>query len=173
MFSKVYGLLNKIIYKIKYGATVSFDGIPSFVSHMQIYTFNGEFRAGKNFSIKQGVYIAAVKNGKIAIGDNVSINRNCLLVCHNAISISDNCAIGPNTVFYDHDHNFGENGIESGYKTSPIIIERNCWIGAGCTILRGAHIGECSVIGAGTVIKGKIPPNSLVITKRKLEIIPL
>ena len=124
-------------------------------------------------TMKQGVYIAVIDGGKITIGENVSLNRNCILVCHDAISIADNCAVGPNVVFYDHDHNFGENGIEPGFKTAPIVIEKNCWIGAGATILRGTHIGEGSVIGAGAVVRGEIPPHSKVTANRELTITPI
>lgn len=173
MVSKILGLINKIIYKIKFGKKISFDGIPSFIFHMQLYMRDGKVKTGKNFSIKQGVYIAAVNGGEITIGNNVSINRNCMLVCHDAISIGDNCAIGPNTVFYDHDHNFDKNGISEGFKKKPIIIENNCWIGANVTVLRGTHIGEGSVIGAGTVVSGNIPPHSRVTSNRETIIVPI
>jgi acetyltransferase-like isoleucine patch superfamily enzyme len=58
------------------------------------------------------------------------------------------------------------------FKCSDIIIEDGCWIGAGAIILRGTHIGRNSVIEAGSVIRGKIPPNSLVSTVRETRIIP-
>ena len=76
-------------------------------------------------------------------------------------------------VIYDHDHKFGEDGIRSGYNTAPVMIEKNCWIGAGVIILRGTHIGEGSVIGAGCVVKGEIPPHSLVTADRSLSINPI
>lgn len=173
MLNKFLGLINKIVYKIRFGRKVCFSGIPAFVTHMQIYVQSGEVKTGRRFVVKQGVYMAALHGGKISIGDNVSINRNCMLVCHNSISIADNCAIGPNVVFYDHDHKFGENGIEPGFKTAPIVIEKNCWIGAGVTILRGTHIGEGTIIGAGSVVSGEIPPHSLVTSNRGLNIIPI
>ncbi len=37
----------------------------------------------------------------------------------------------------------------------------NCWIGAGVTICPGVHIGENSVIGAGSVVIHDIPANSV------------
>lgn len=170
MISRILGCFNKILYKIRFGKAVSFMGIPKFVSHMQIYVKSGTVKIGKHFTMKQGVYIAALGGGVIKIGDNVSLNRNCILVCHDNITIGDNCAVGPNVLFYDHDHKFGENGIEEGFKTAPVVIEKNCWIGAGVTILRGTHVGEGSVIGAGSVVSGEIPPHSIVTSNRELNI---
>ena len=56
---------------------------------------------------------------------------------------------------------------------APIIIEKNCWIGAGVTILRGARIGEGSVVGAGAIVRGVIPAHSLVTANRDLQIVPI
>ena len=171
MFSKVLGFINKVIYKFKFGNSISFDGIPGFISHLQLYVKDGNIKIGKSFTIKNGVYLAAVNGGSINIGNNVSLNRNCILVSHKNISIGDNVAVGPNVVFYDHDHNFNENGIQKGYKTGSIVIENNCWIGAGVIILRDTYVGAGTVIGAGCVVKGTISPNSLVVNDRELSVI--
>lgn len=176
MISRIFGCLNKIIYRVKFGKSVSFSGVPRFVSHMQIYIQSGEVKTGKNFTMKQGVYMAAINGGKILLGNNVSINRNCLLVCHDTISIADNCAIGPNVVFYDHDHmiiNSVPTGLKRDLKHLPLLSKRTAGIGAGATILRGTHIGEGSVIGAGAVVRGDIPPHSLVTSNRELNITPI
>ena len=87
MLFKLFGLINKIVYKIRFGSNVCFDGIPAFVSHMQIYVRSGNVKIGKGFRMNHGVYMAALNGGKISIGDNVSINRNCILVCHDSISL--------------------------------------------------------------------------------------
>ena len=44
---------------------------------------------------------------------------------------------------------------------APVTIGDNCWIAGNVTILAGASIGEGCVIGAGSVVAGKIPANSL------------
>lgn len=70
---------------------------------------------------------------------------------------------------YDHDHKFNANGIQSDFNYGSVIIDNGCWIAANVTILRNTHIGEGCVIGAGTVVKGEIPPHSLVTNDRGIE----
>lgn len=57
------------------------------------------------------------------------------------------------------------------YKTAPIRIGNNVWIGANCVILRGTVIGDNSVVGAGTVLKGIYPPDSLIVQKRETQVL--
>ena len=135
------------------------------------YTFfylkDGEIKIGTNFSTNINTHITACAGGRLTIGNNVSFNRNDIIICRDAITIGNHVAFGPNVVVYDHDHVFNEEGFENNtYKTSPIIIGDNCWIGANVTLLRGTIIGEGSVIGAGTVLKGQVPPHSVVKSTR-------
>ena len=139
----------------------------------EINILSGSLRIGKGFVMNPSSYIAVVSDGNLTIGDNVSINRNTLVVCHDSIAIGDCCCIGPNVLIYDHDHRFDSDGPQKGYRTAPVVIGRNCWIGGGVVILRGTTIGEGSVIGAGSVIKGDIPPHSLVTANREILISPL
>jgi acetyltransferase-like isoleucine patch superfamily enzyme len=44
---------------------------------------------------------------------------------------------------------------------APIEIGHHVWVGQNCTILKGSTIGRDSVIGAGSMVKGIIPPNSV------------
>lgn len=124
----------------------------------------------ERLSTFSNVHISTV-GGEIIIGRNVFMNRYCMIMARKKIVIGDGCMFGPNVVIYDHDHVFGKNGIDHElYKTDEVVIEDGCWIGAGAIILRGSHIGEGSVIGAGTVVKGEIPAHSIVKTTRELQI---
>ncbi len=117
--------------------------------------------------MKNNAMIYVNDGGIIEIGKSVSINFNSIVACHKMIVIGNNVAIGPNVCIYDHDHKFNKNGMQEGYNASDIIIEDNVWIGANCVILRGTHIGRNTVIGAGCIVKGKIPSNSLVKQNRE------
>lgn len=107
------------------------------------------------------------------IGNNVSFNRNCIVICREEITIEDNVIFGPGVTIYDHDHIFSPEGILPGYKHGSVLIGKGSWIGANVTILRNTRIGEGCVIGAGAVVQGEIPPHSLVTSDRSLNIVPI
>ena len=129
---------------------------------------NGKISFGNNVSTLKRCLIAARDHGDIRIGDNCFFNYNCFIVSRGSISIGPHCIFGPNVFIYDHDHKYGNNGLEEGYKVGTIKIGSNCWIGAGTIILRNTVIGDNCIIGAGTVVSGNIPDNSIVTGIRSL-----
>lgn len=131
-----------------------------------------ELRIGKEFKMRDGAKIRIRKGGICIIGDNTSINSDNMIACHENIVIGDNCQFSPNVQVYDHDHDYKDpRGLKAlKYKTSPVKIGHNVWIGADTVILRGTEIGDNSVIAAGSVIKGVVPCNSVVVQKRVTEI---
>ena len=48
-------------------------------------------------------------------------------------------------------------------KEENIIIEEDVWIGSDVVLCSGVTIGRCANIGAGTVVRHKIPPYAIVI----------
>lgn len=137
-----------------------------------IVSNDGKMSLGNGLSTFNNVHLTA-NGGNLSIGSEVFFNRNCLVICMDSIKIGNHCLFGPNVCVYDHDHKFGVQGVQNQYNTSPIVIEDGCWIGANAVILRGSYIGKGCVIGAGTVIKGRVPPHSIVTNERKLIIKPI
>lgn len=126
-----------------------------------------------DIAAQTNVHLVCVE-GQLKIGSSVSFNRNCIIICRQRITIGDNCMFGPNVCIFDHDHMFNHEGIiPNEYRCSEIVIETGCWIGAGTTILKGTHVGKNTIIGAGSVVKGDIPSNSIVRSNREMEILPI
>jgi maltose O-acetyltransferase len=48
-------------------------------------------------------------------------------------------------------------------RTAPVIIDDDVWIAHGAIIEAGVHIGEGSVVSAGSVVTRDVPPRSLAI----------
>ena len=159
--------------KLWHGRNLKLKGIPKLKMDTQFVLDKGTISIGKHVNVNRRVSFAAVEGGNMTVGDGTTFNRNCIIICQERIQIGAGCKFGPNVAVYDHDHKFDATGIQPGFKTGPIIIEPGCWIGAGAVILRDTHIGTGSIIGAGAVVKGEIPPHSLVTSNRDLVIRPI
>jgi acetyltransferase-like isoleucine patch superfamily enzyme len=51
---------------------------------------------------------------------------------------------------------------DQGIVKSPVRIGADVWVGAKASVLRGAQVGAGSVLAAHTVVRGQIPPGSVV-----------
>lgn len=105
--------------------------------------------------------------GVLSIGNNSGISNTAITVAE-SVNIGKHVFIGAGCKIYDTDFHpieaefrFGPNADNSMTKTKPIVIEDGAFIGGHSIILKGAHIGENSVIGAGSVVTGSIPPNEV------------
>ena len=79
------------------------------------------------------------------IGDRVCLG-NCTLICHD----------GSIEMLYQR---FGLRIDRIG----PIVLHDDVYVGEGVLLLGGTTIGEGSIIGAGAVVRQKIPAGSVVI----------
>ena len=92
-------------------------------------------------------------------------NNDCAVHAIEEIRIGSETIFGENVRVYDHNHRFADvdEAIKGqGYSTAPVIIGEHCWIGSNVTIIKGARIGDNCVIGAGCVIDGDVPSNTVV-----------
>lgn len=130
---------------------------------------NGKIVIGNHVNIRAHAKISAKREGCLIICNGVSLNYNSIICAYNMITIGENTIIGPNVCIYDQDHDYScVGGLKRDrYKTEPIKIGKNVWIGSNVVILRGTTIGDNAVIGAGTVVKGNIPENTMLIQKRE------
>lgn len=133
----------------------------------------GKMYIGKRVRAHSGCIFKVRSKGKLVIEEGCSFNYNCMIFCHDSIVIGKGVEFGPDVKIYDHDHDYkAEGGIKAQkYKTGEITIGENTWIGANTIILRGTTIGANCVIAAGSVLKGNYPEGSVVIQKRKTQIL--
>jgi acetyltransferase-like isoleucine patch superfamily enzyme len=96
--------------------------------------------------------------GNIIIGDHTYINPNSVIKIKNSLSIGNACAISWDVMFMDNDYHT-INGKEDAL---PIYIGNHVLIGARSIILKGAQIGDNSIVAAGSVVTGHFPANSLI-----------
>lgn len=124
----------------------------------------GRIHLGHACMMESGTYLRAGR-GVLELGDKVFFNRNCTVVCNEGISIGNQTTFGPNVCIYDHDHDLKN---ANQFVGEPIVIGKKVWVGANVTILKGVHIGDNAVIGAGSVVSKDVPENHRVISKQNL-----
>lgn len=125
--------------------------------------------------MRDGAKIRVRKGAVCTIGNNSSVNCNNMIACRERIEIGDDVQFSPNVQIYDHDHDYrATGGVKAGkYKTAPVKIGNNVWIGANTVILRGTKIGDNCVIGAGCIVAGSVPDGSVVIQKKESIVKPI
>ena len=82
--------------------------------------------------------------------------------CAGGVRIGDGCQIGHNVVFATLNH-FLEPEKRKKTYSAPIVLGKNVWIGSNATILQGVTIGDNAVIGAGAVVTGDIPADTVAV----------
>ena len=165
------GTAKAIALKIERGSKVNF-AFPVLISPSTEVTVDrgGSLYVGRRINIRNGSRLAVRKNGILKIGDNFYMNSGCLISVHESITIGNDVEFGPGVLVYDQDHDFRvEGGLKAKkFKTSPVTIGNNVWIGANTIILRGTSIGDNCVVGAGCILKGKYD-NGLVIIQKRID----
>lgn len=164
---RIIGKIKKVYYfvvekRIKIGERSDISGV-----EFRLGNENSTVKIGNDFGTRKHV-IFNVTDGELIIGNNVFINDMCAINVHKKVVVGENTIIGQNVLVYDHDHDYSVmDNMRTSFLEDTIIIGKNVWIGSGVIILRGSRIGDNSVIGAGCVIKGLIPPNTLVYQERE------
>lgn len=122
-----------------------------------------------NKKSQQYYYYFLSKNRIVFSGKPKFIGLSSTFDNHGMITIKNNVVISEEVVFLTHDYsvvNIGQAYLEnmSGYPwIGNIEIGENTFIGIRVIILPGTVIGKNCIIGAGAVVKGTIPDDSIVI----------
>lgn len=130
------------------------------------------YKLGRNFHAGRGVVLWAKSH--LVIGDNFYIGRYSQIEC--------DAEIGHDVIFANYvalvgryDHHYQQIGTpirrasqirDAVYSWkglgSRVTIGNDVWVGYGAIILSGVHIGDGSVVAAGSVVTKDVPPYSIV-----------
>ncbi len=121
---------------------------------------------GDNVMIGRNSVISC-KNGNITIGNNTNIAMNCFIQSAKEVQIGNNVLFAAYCyVIGGGDHRTDRTDmpiIAQGQVVKGIIIEDNCWLGAGVKVQDGTIIGRDSIIGAGAVVTKDLPEFSVAV----------
>lgn len=106
--------------------------------------------------------------GSIAIGKRVAMQSNVRISCIDSVVIEDDALFGSNILIIDNEHGMnpvmpGSYAKQDNGGIKPVHIGKGCWICDQVIILPGSDVGDRSIIGANSVVSGKIPPYSIAV----------
>jgi acetyltransferase-like isoleucine patch superfamily enzyme len=103
-----------------------------------------------------------LKRSGAKIGKNIFIGDNVYVELENAkyLEIQDNVVLSAFTKIVLHDSSL--NNIDNfQILYGNVIIKNNSYIGINSTILPGSVVGENTILGANSLVKGKLKSNSV------------
>jgi acetyltransferase-like isoleucine patch superfamily enzyme len=136
-------------------------------------------RLGRGISAGRNLWLEAVTSygsqkflPQVIIGNNVCFS-NCVHISSiSSVSVGNGVLFGSHIYVGDHNHGVYRGDFQNSPDEpparrklgggGPVIIEDNVWIGDNTVILGPAHIGRGSIVGAGSLVRGTVPPGSIV-----------
>ena len=103
--------------------------------------------------------IGAAPDAQLKIGDRVFINQGSSIAASHSITIGDDTHIGDFVAVYDS--NYHQVDPYHPIQVAPVVIGVNVWLGRGVIVLPGSNIGDHTVVAAGSVVRGNLPPRVL------------
>lgn len=135
------------------------------VHAQRVYAKNaGRILCGERCQVLPGAIIASY-GGIIEIGDDVSINPNCVIYGHGGLRIGSNSRIAAGTVIIPANHDFADITQVvrlQGMSRKGIDIGSDVWIGSGARILDGVSIGDGAVVASGAVVTKSVESLQIV-----------
>ncbi|WP_435600151.1 DapH/DapD/GlmU-related protein [Streptomyces sp. C10-9-1] len=125
-----------------------------------------EFTAGRLLYFGDGARVGyggtTTSTSRVRIGDRVTVGQHTILNANHEISLGDGVGTGSYLAVWTHGYHFGHgplDGTEPAY--APVHVARDVWLGYHVTLLPGAHVGEGTIVAAGSVVTAPLPAGIL------------
>jgi acetyltransferase-like isoleucine patch superfamily enzyme len=131
--------------------------------NVKIYAFVNLYGCEIGDDSKIGTFVEIQKGAQI--GRRVKVSSHSF-ICE-GVTIEDEVFIGHGVMFINDKYPSSTNAdsslqTEANWECVPTIVKRRASIGSNATILCGVTIGECAMVGAGSVVTKDVPPNTIV-----------
>lgn len=133
---------------------LGYNGTPFIAQNSEssiIIRGGGRMIVGNDVVIGEGMNIY-IDSGTLFLSNDVYCNRNLLIQCENQITVEDGSLIGWGVSIRDTDGHALSGNVTK--KNSEIIIGKQSWIAADCTVMKGTRISEGSIIGTKSLVLG-------------------
>jgi acetyltransferase-like isoleucine patch superfamily enzyme len=142
-----------------------------FAKHRAVISSKAEVDLAGSTSWGGGCVISAftkVKiNGPFVMGRRCQISTGCFLGAgEGGLTLGDDVLVSPNCTILTGTYQFDRIDVplqEQGTVSKPTRIGDRVWIGSNSVVLAGADIGDNVIVSAGSVVSGRVAPNTVVL----------
>lgn len=148
-----------------------FVTVRGYLKYGALISPKAEVEITRNLRIGRKAVIASftklkATDGPLTIGRNVEISNGCIITSHTAgVEIGDDCLIGPNVSIIGNNYRYDDLAtpirLQEKVSAKGIRLAPNVWIGSGCCLLDGAHVGSGAIVAPNSVVSAPIPPNAI------------
>jgi acetyltransferase-like isoleucine patch superfamily enzyme len=127
--------------------------------------FGHRVTVGRFASIRPSGYYGRELGAGLEVGAHSNIGPYCFVGCAGPVRIGERVMMGQSVHLLAERHQMDDPDRpmqDQGVTREGIVIEDDCWLGAGAKILDGVTIGRGSVVGAGAVVTTSFPPHSII-----------
>jgi acetyltransferase-like isoleucine patch superfamily enzyme len=125
----------------------------------------GTIALGPHTHVRDGAVLKSA--GELRVGREVTISYGDVLACTERIEVGDLAGLGERVTITDSDHTHDGSAsshyLEQPLRVTPVRLGRNVLVSAGAVILRGAEIGDGSVVAANAVVGGGGHPGGVLL----------
>jgi len=122
------------------------------------YTYAHSFQAPEDWAARLAPYLHEAAPEMLRIGRFCQIADGVRFITASASHRMDGFSTYPFAIF----SGFGEGRASLPGPGADTVIGHDVWVGQGATLLPGCRIGSGCIIGAGAVVRGTVPPYSIV-----------
>lgn len=134
-----------------------------FGKDVRIYAFTNLYGCEIGDDVKIGTFVEIQKGAKI--GNRCKISSHTF-ICE-GVTLEDDVFIGHNVTFTNDlypraTNSNGQLQTKEDWTCETTLVKRGASIGSSATLLCGITVGECAIVGAGSVVTRDVPAYTIV-----------
>lgn len=142
--------------RLKLNSRVFLNGFVALGSNVQIFLEHGSSLVFEGrCTLKPGTVIFVKKDAMLIIGDNTSTGHDTEISVGKRVKIGSDVIMAPYTYITDSNHRYDSPDKkirEQSMDIGSVEIGNDVWIGRSAMILKGAGVGNRTVVAAGAIV---------------------
>jgi len=107
----------------------------------------------------------SARDGVIEVGEDAVVTAYAIINGGGSVRIGKKCVIGPRCSINANEHVFRRDVPirDAGFVHADVILGDDCWLAANVVLMKGVHLGEGTVVGAGAVVTKDTDPYGIYV----------